>query len=59
MWALFVWVTIVLYHFQLKNWKVLPDDKSIVAAYSRVSGQEWFYADLKKQTIDDLIKVRE
>uniref|UniRef100_A0A8C3A5Q8 Vitellogenin 3, phosvitinless n=1 Tax=Cyclopterus lumpus TaxID=8103 RepID=A0A8C3A5Q8_CYCLU len=40
----------------LKNWEVLPNDKPIMTAYSRVSGQEWFYADLKKETIDALIK---
>uniref|UniRef100_A0A8C3A2H3 Vitellogenin 3, phosvitinless n=1 Tax=Cyclopterus lumpus TaxID=8103 RepID=A0A8C3A2H3_CYCLU len=38
----------------LKNWEVLPNDKPIMTAYSRVSGQEWFYADLKKETIDSV-----
>ncbi|XP_068563229.1 vitellogenin 3, phosvitinless [Cebidichthys violaceus] len=41
----------------LQNWEILPDDKPILTAYSRASGQEWFFADLNKETIKNIIKV--
>uniref|UniRef100_A0AAQ4P1C5 Vitellogenin 3, phosvitinless n=1 Tax=Gasterosteus aculeatus aculeatus TaxID=481459 RepID=A0AAQ4P1C5_GASAC len=40
----------------LKNWEVLPNDKPVLSAYSRASGQEWFFADLKKETIQNIVK---
>lgn len=52
-------VNIVLHVFQLKNWEVLPNDKPVLSAYSRASGQEWFFADMNKDFIQNIIKVRE
>lgn len=52
-------VNIVLHCFQLKNWEVLPNDKPLLSAYSRASGQEWFFADMNKDFIQNIIKVRE
>ncbi|XP_075944739.1 vitellogenin 3, phosvitinless isoform X1 [Anarhichas minor] len=40
----------------LQNWEILPDDKPVLTAYSRASGQEWFFADLSKETIKNIIK---
>ncbi|KAL6108038.1 uncharacterized protein ACO6RY_18668 [Pungitius sinensis] len=40
----------------LKNWEVLPNDEPVLSAYSRASGQEWFFADLKKETIQNIVK---
>lgn len=54
-----VWVTVMLCHFQLENWEILPNDKPILSAYSRASGQEWFFADINKDLIQNIIKVRE
>ncbi|CAJ1060716.1 vitellogenin 3%2C phosvitinless [Xyrichtys novacula] len=39
----------------LKNWESMPEDKPILSAYTRASGQEWFYADIKKEFIRDII----
>nr|XP_033476965.1 vitellogenin 3, phosvitinless [Epinephelus lanceolatus] len=39
----------------LQNWEILPNDKPILSAYSRASGQECFFADLNKATIQDII----
>ncbi|XP_042368565.1 vitellogenin 3, phosvitinless [Plectropomus leopardus] len=41
----------------LQNWEILPNDKTVLSAYSRASGQEWFFADLHKETIQDLIRA--
>ncbi|XP_029285316.1 LOW QUALITY PROTEIN: vitellogenin 3, phosvitinless [Cottoperca gobio] len=38
-----------------KNWEVMPNDKSVLSAYSRASGQEWFFADINKETIQNII----
>lgn len=45
-------------YFQLSNWEKLPDDKPVLSAYSRLAGQEWFFADLNKETIHNIITVR-
>ncbi|KAM7011880.1 vitellogenin 3, phosvitinless [Tautogolabrus adspersus] len=39
----------------LQNWEILPNDKPILSAYTRASGQEWFYGDIKKEFIQDII----
>lgn len=37
----------------------MPNDKPVLSAYSRASGQEWFFADINKEFIQNIIKVRE
>uniref|UniRef100_A0AAQ6AMA4 Vitellogenin domain-containing protein n=1 Tax=Amphiprion ocellaris TaxID=80972 RepID=A0AAQ6AMA4_AMPOC len=32
----------------LKNWEVLPEDQPVLSAFTRASGQEWFFADINK-----------
>ncbi|XP_060890985.1 vitellogenin 3, phosvitinless [Labrus mixtus] len=39
----------------LQNWEILPNDKPILSAYTRASGQEWFFGDINKGFIKDLI----
>nr|XP_019936246.1 PREDICTED: vitellogenin-like [Paralichthys olivaceus] len=39
----------------LQNWEVLPNDKPVLSAYSRASGQEWFFADMNKEFIQNII----
>ncbi|XP_056234769.1 vitellogenin 3, phosvitinless [Seriola aureovittata] len=41
----------------LKNWEILPSDKPVLSAYSRASGQEWFFADINKDFIQNIIKA--
>uniref|UniRef100_A0A4W6DUS7 Vitellogenin 3, phosvitinless n=1 Tax=Lates calcarifer TaxID=8187 RepID=A0A4W6DUS7_LATCA len=41
----------------LENWEILPNDKPILSAYSRASGQEWFFADINKDLIQNIIKA--
>ncbi|XP_054458092.1 vitellogenin 3, phosvitinless [Anoplopoma fimbria] len=41
----------------LQNWEILPNDKPVLTAFSRASGQEWFFADLNKETIENLIRA--
>ncbi|KAM9848894.1 vitellogenin 3, phosvitinless [Aulostomus maculatus] len=41
----------------LQNWEILPNDKPVLSAYSRASGQEWFYADFNKEWIHNFIKA--
>uniref|UniRef100_A0A3Q4HXT9 Vitellogenin 3, phosvitinless n=1 Tax=Neolamprologus brichardi TaxID=32507 RepID=A0A3Q4HXT9_NEOBR len=36
----------------LKNWESLPNDKPIISAYSRMSGQELFFVNIKKDLLD-------
>lgn len=45
-------------HCQLKNWEALPN-KPAFTAYSRVSGQEWFFLNIDKDFIWKVIQVRE
>ncbi|KAM6922087.1 vitellogenin 3, phosvitinless [Xenentodon cancila] len=39
----------------LQNWEALPNDKPVFSAYSRVSGQEWFYTDISKEVIRNIV----
>ncbi|KAM9762856.1 vitellogenin 3, phosvitinless [Menidia menidia] len=39
----------------LKNWEILPNDKPAFSAYSRASGQEWFFADISKEVIRNIM----
>lgn len=57
--SLFVWVTFMLCLFQLKNWEILPNDKPVLSAYTRASGQEWFFADINKDFIQNIIRVKQ
>uniref|UniRef100_A0A3B4TIN1 Vitellogenin 3, phosvitinless n=1 Tax=Seriola dumerili TaxID=41447 RepID=A0A3B4TIN1_SERDU len=41
----------------LKNWEILPSDKPVLSAYSRASGQEWFFADINKEFIQNIIRA--
>ncbi|XP_068447341.1 vitellogenin 3, phosvitinless [Clinocottus analis] len=41
----------------VKNWEILPNDKPLVTAFSRASGQEWFFADLDKETVKNIIRI--
>ncbi|XP_024134082.1 vitellogenin 3, phosvitinless [Oryzias melastigma] len=39
----------------LENWESLPNDDPLFTAYSRASGQEWFYADISKDLIRSIV----
>ncbi|XP_062279606.1 vitellogenin 3, phosvitinless isoform X2 [Scomber scombrus] len=39
----------------LKNWQILPNDKPVLSAYVRASGQEWFLANINKDFIKNII----
>ncbi|XP_072245494.1 vitellogenin 3, phosvitinless [Leuresthes tenuis] len=39
----------------LRNWEILPNDKPVISAYSRVSGQEWFFTDISKEAIRNIL----
>ncbi|XP_075340505.1 vitellogenin 3, phosvitinless [Odontesthes bonariensis] len=39
----------------LRNWEILPNDKPVMSAYSRVSGQEWFFTDISKEVIRNIL----
>ena len=43
--------------FQIQGWEKLPSDKPLLTFFTRASGQEWFFADLKKEMVQSLIKV--
>lgn len=49
---------LVFVHCQLKNWEALPNNKPAFTAYSRVSGQEWFFLNIDKDFVWKLIQVR-
>lgn len=51
-------VSTVSCHFQLKNWESLPNDKPIISAYSRTSGQELFFVNIKKDLLEYIKAVR-
>uniref|UniRef100_A0A8D0B3Y5 Vitellogenin 3, phosvitinless n=1 Tax=Sander lucioperca TaxID=283035 RepID=A0A8D0B3Y5_SANLU len=44
-------------HFQLQNWEILPNDKPVLSAYTRTFGQEWFFADITKDTIQNIFRA--
>ncbi|XP_073332486.1 vitellogenin 3, phosvitinless [Pagrus major] len=39
----------------LQNWETMPNNKPILSAFSRASGQEWFFADVNKEFIQNII----
>ncbi|XP_062306996.1 vitellogenin 3, phosvitinless isoform X1 [Osmerus eperlanus] len=39
----------------MKNWEKLPTDKPLLSAYSRLFGQEWFYAAVKTDFLQKII----
>uniref|UniRef100_A0A3P8VDW2 Vitellogenin 3, phosvitinless n=1 Tax=Cynoglossus semilaevis TaxID=244447 RepID=A0A3P8VDW2_CYNSE len=39
----------------LKNWENLPTDQPVFTAYSRASGQEWFFTDINKDLIQNIV----
>nr|CEF90400.1 vitellogenin [Sparus aurata] len=39
----------------LQNWETMPNNKPILSAFSRASGQEWFFADIDKEFIQNII----
>nr|AFA26671.1 vitellogenin C [Dicentrarchus labrax] len=41
----------------LQNWEILPNDKPLLSAFSRASGQEWFFADINKDFIQNIIRA--
>ncbi|XP_054871251.1 vitellogenin 3, phosvitinless [Amphiprion ocellaris] len=41
----------------LKNWEVLPEDQPVLSAFTRASGQEWFFADINKSLIRSVVKA--
>ncbi|XP_011613259.2 vitellogenin 3, phosvitinless [Takifugu rubripes] len=43
----------------LKNLENLPTDKPVLTAYSRLSGQEWFFLNINKDLILKVIKALE
>lgn len=47
-----------LFHFQLQRWESLDNDKPVLSVYSRITGQEWFFADMSKETLRNIITVR-
>uniref|UniRef100_A0A7N8XL44 Vitellogenin 3, phosvitinless n=1 Tax=Mastacembelus armatus TaxID=205130 RepID=A0A7N8XL44_9TELE len=41
----------------LKNWENLPDNRPILSVFSRLFGQEWFFADINKDWAQTIIKA--
>uniref|UniRef100_A0A8C5CB38 Vitellogenin 3, phosvitinless n=1 Tax=Gadus morhua TaxID=8049 RepID=A0A8C5CB38_GADMO len=41
----------------IQGWEKLPSDKPLMTVFSRASGQEWFFADLKKEVVQSLNKA--
>lgn len=46
------------FNFQFQGWEKIPNDKTLVSFFARASGQEWLFADLKKEVVQSVIKVR-
>lgn len=44
--------------FFIKNQENPPTDKPVLTAYSRLSGQEWFFLNINKGLILKVIQVR-
>lgn len=53
------WFLLLFVPCQLKNLEALPNNKPALTAYSRVSGQEWFFLNIDKDFIWKLLQVRE
>lgn len=49
---------LLFFRCQLKNQENLPNDKPVLTAYTRVSGQEWFFLNINKDLILKIIEVR-
>nr|QAA78850.1 vitellogenin C [Channa punctata] len=41
----------------LKNWESLPGDKPAFSVWSRLFGQEWFYTDVGKDAIQNIVRA--
>ncbi|XP_034085695.1 vitellogenin 3, phosvitinless isoform X2 [Gymnodraco acuticeps] len=41
----------------LQNWEIMPNDKPVLSAFARASGQEWFFADIDKEIIRIIINA--
>ncbi|KAJ3598959.1 hypothetical protein NHX12_032922 [Muraenolepis orangiensis] len=41
----------------IQGWEKVPNDKPLLSFFARASGQEWFFADLKKDMVKNLIKT--
>ncbi|CAL8309666.1 unnamed protein product [Lota lota] len=41
----------------IQGWEKLPNDKPLLSFFTRASGQEWFFADIKKEVIQNLIEA--
>ncbi|KAK5930759.1 hypothetical protein CgunFtcFv8_026972 [Champsocephalus gunnari] len=41
----------------LQNWEIMPNDKTVLSAFARASGQEWFFADMDKEMIRNIINA--
>ncbi|XP_005800536.1 vitellogenin-like [Xiphophorus maculatus] len=39
----------------LQKWESLDNDKPVLSVYSRITGQEWFFADMSKDTLRNII----
>ncbi|XP_043985509.1 vitellogenin 3, phosvitinless [Gambusia affinis] len=39
----------------LQRWESLDNDKPVLSVYSRITGQEWFFADMSKETLRNII----
>ncbi|KAG7259865.1 hypothetical protein CRUP_005066 [Coryphaenoides rupestris] len=39
-----------------QGWEKVPNDKPLVSFFARASGQEWLFADLKKEVVQSVIK---
>lgn len=50
---------VCVFDFQLQNWEILPKDKVVLSAYTRASGQEWFFSDFNVEYIHNIIKVKQ
>lgn len=55
---LFFSLFIISLLFFIKNQENLPTDKPVLTAYSRLSGQEWFFLNINKDLILKVIQVR-
>uniref|UniRef100_H3C2Y7 Vitellogenin 3, phosvitinless n=1 Tax=Tetraodon nigroviridis TaxID=99883 RepID=H3C2Y7_TETNG len=41
----------------LRNWEALPSDKPAFTIYSRISGQEWFFLSINKDSIRNMVQA--
>lgn len=50
-------ILLLFFHYQLRNWENLPNDKPAFTVYSRLSGQEWFFLNINKDSIRNIVQV--